>query len=116
MDRRHFFRLCAAIFVAFPLCLALMGCFGDEEEPGVPSLTFTSSVEAGHSHNLVLLLDEINDPPPTGLNRETSEASGHTHIVVLTDEDLNRIADGDTVTRVTTEVGGHTHTFTLRAP
>jgi hypothetical protein len=115
MDRRHFVGVCVGGTLVIGLSPSFWGC-GSDDEPGEPSLIFTSSVEAGHTHELVLRIDEIEDPPTAGLNRATSEASGHTHIIILTVDDLERLGNGETVTRETTEAGAHSHTFTLRRP
>ena len=116
MDRRRFTSLGATAIALLFVSFSLIGCGDDDEDPGEPSILFTSSIEAEHTHEFVLLVDEIEHPPAAGLNRETSEASGHTHFVILTATDLETIGDGDTVTRTTTEAGGHTHTFTMRRP
>jgi len=78
------------------------------------ALTFISSTDSGHNHTYQIMMSELTNPPTAGVNRQTSLASGHTHVVAITQAELQSIQNGQTVTKTSTTSAGHTHTFQFR--
>lgn len=74
-------------------------------------MTFTSSRDFLHTHTFTLTLTSLASPPAGGIQRETSEAEGHTHLVTLSEDELGAIDQGRIVTRRTSDHLGHGHTF-----
>jgi hypothetical protein len=119
MKRRELLVRVGSLAVWLPASRLLVGCGGSNESSndtgGPPSLRFTSSTDDGHSHQVALEVAIIEDPPASGTQPTTSEASGHVHTVVLTEADLVLIRDNQPVTKSTTiDATGHSHSFTFR--
>jgi hypothetical protein len=122
MKRRDFIRLGSLLILLPSTTRILAGCGGgdsdntggDEEGVGVQTFTFTSSLEGGHTHTLALTASELANPPPGGLNRETSVDFEHLHTVELTEAELASISAGDAVMKTTSRVAGHAHSFEFR--
>ena len=86
---------------------------GQPDAGVLPPLTFISSVVNAHTHGFTLQVSEIDNPPPTGVNRDSALGAGHTHLVTLSAAELDTIAAGGTVTKETGDTFGHTHIFTF---
>ncbi len=124
MNRRKFVVQLGSVLIVLPAGRVLLGCSGKEsyenkndagtDAGGEQALTFTSSVESGHSHTAQLQITEITSPPAGGLVRDTSVTSGHLHTVELTQADLSSIDAGSTVTKTTSVVANHSHTFEFK--
>ena len=115
MERRAFLIRIGSLAIWVPASRLLAGCMAANEASGPASLTFTSSVERGHSHTVSLEVAMIDNPPMGGEQPTTSEAAGHVHTVVLAEADLVAIRDNQTVTTATiADSTGHSHTFTFR--
>jgi hypothetical protein len=77
------------------------------------SITYTSSSVAGHTHQVTLETVLFSSPPSAGVSRDTTVVSGHSHVVMLTQAELQSIAAGSTVMKDTSIAQNHTHTFTF---
>jgi hypothetical protein len=114
MERRAFLVRVGTLALWVPASRLLVGCTNSDEAGGPPSLTFTSTLDNGHSHRVSLEVAIIENPPADGAEPRTTEAGGHMHTVILSEDDLVLIRDNQTVTRTTSEEAGHTHAFTFR--
>ncbi len=66
----------------------------------------------GHRHSMTVPAADMNDP--TGVrNYTTTSASGHTHTVVVTPDQLIDLRECDSVIVESLESDGHTHIFQL---
>jgi hypothetical protein len=73
----------------------------------------TSTVVNGHTHTVCVGADQLAIPSAGGMTFATSESQGHSHMITLTQEQLENIASGREVTVVTTTVQLHQHEFML---
>jgi hypothetical protein len=73
----------------------------------------TSSVDAGHTHDVTISGADIENPPAAGKTIDTTYNSGHRHTVTLTQQDYQTIKDGGEVTVTDSLFGGHTHTYVI---
>lgn len=89
----------------------LVGCGNSGTTTGPTERIYTSSTVQSHAHQFTILLSTMADPPPGGLNGPTTSASGHTHDVVLTQDQLKAIDSGQTITVDTSVTNAHQHTF-----
>ena len=71
---------------------------------------------AAHTHVLAVRLVDLANPPAAGVTYTTSTDDGHTHQVVLSNADLAGIQAGQTISESTNVVLGHEHTFAIRKP
>ena len=76
-------------------------------------ITITSSVNAGHIHDITISGADIENPPAGGKTIDTTYNSGHRHTVTLTQQDYQTIKDGGVVTVTDSLVAGHTHTYVI---
>jgi len=74
----------------------------------------TSSVNAGHSHDVTIKGADIESPPTADNTIDTSYSGGHRHTITLTQQDYESIKNGGEVTVTSSSVGGHTHTFVIK--
>jgi hypothetical protein len=77
-------------------------------------VTVTSSVNAGHTHQVTISAADIANPPAAGKTMDTTYSSGHTHSVTLTAQDYESIQSGNEATVESSSVSGHTHTFVIK--
>ena len=103
--------LVLGVMLAVLLSAGVLSC-GKSASPG--DITVTSSVSAGHSHQVTISGADINNPPTGGKTISTTYVNSHTHTITLTQQDYQTIKNGGTVTVTTSEVNGHTHTFTIK--
>jgi hypothetical protein len=135
MDRRTFVRSAAVAAVAIPAARLLAACTTGSPEfssagdaaPGMAvdaaapadlvatTVTFVSTVSAGHQHPLTLEIALFASPPADGVTRLVAAVSGHDHGVTLSRAELEAIGGGGTITKTTSTVDGHAHTFSLSA-
>jgi hypothetical protein len=119
MERRAFLTQLGTIILILPAARLISGCGTSSPTPSNPpsgptstpppgQLTFTSSVVLDHTHTFGIMVTAISSPPAAG--RTTS---GHSHVVTLSQMDLQTIEGGGTVTSTTSSAEGHTHTFTF---
>lgn len=76
-------------------------------------ITITSSVNAGHIHDITISGADIENPPAGGKTIDTTYNSGHRHTVTLTQQAYQTIKDGGVVTVTDSLVAGHTHTYVI---
>ncbi len=115
MGRRQFVVQVGSLVILLP-ATAWLSCGGSSSPGGgdQTALTFTSSTDSGHSHTYQIMTSELSNPPTAGISKETSLVSGHTHVVAITQAELQAIQNGQTVTKTSTASSGHTHTFQFR--
>ena len=116
MNRRQFVLQVGSLVILLP-ATGWLSCGGGSSTSGggnQSALTFTSSTDSGHSHTYQIMMSELSNPSTAGISRETSLVSGHTHVVALTQAELQSIQNGQTVTKTSTASSGHTHTFQFR--
>lgn len=95
----------------------VVGCGGDDgggsgADAGSAGFTLTNSDNSGHTHTLtVLCIDLAGEAPVT---YTTGVGDAHTHTVMLTADEVMRIAAGETVDITFTD--GHEHTFLIAVP
>jgi len=77
-------------------------------------ITVTSSVNAGHTHDVTIKGADIESPPTADNTIDTSYSGGHRHTITLTQQDYESIKNGGEVTVTSSSVGGHAHTFVIK--
>jgi microcystin-dependent protein len=127
VDRRTVIVRLGAGVVALPALKILWSCGGDGggadagtgtgtdagADAGKTDHTFTSSEVSGHTHQLTITEAQFANPPAAGLKPTSSTDAGHSHLVEITQAQLNDIQGGQSVTVTSAISGGHTHSFTL---
>jgi hypothetical protein len=77
-------------------------------------ITITSSVNAGHTHQVTISSTDIDNPPAADKTIDTTYSGGHRHTITLTTQDYESIKNGSEVTVESSSVSGHTHTFVIK--
>ena len=77
-------------------------------------ITITSSVDAGHSHDVTIKGTDIESPPAADKTVNATYSGGHRHAITLTPQDYESIKDGGEVTVTSSSNAGHTHTFVIK--
>ena len=113
MRRREFMFRVGSLVVWVPATRLLVGC-GEDDSGGPASLSFVSSTDNLHSHQLTLQLSVIESPPAAGVQPATTNVSAHVHTVVLTEADLLAIRDNATVMKTTSVESAHSHVFNFK--
>ncbi len=67
-----------------------------------------------HSHELVIPMDLLKNPPAAGVTLSTGKAAFHSHSVELTREHLADIATGKAVSVLDATIGEHSFLIQLR--
>ena len=80
---------------------------------GQQDITITSSVNAGHTHDVTISGADIENPPAAGKTIDTTYNSGHRHTLTLTQQDFETIKNGGEVTVTDSLFGSHTHTYII---
>lgn len=88
----------------------------DDDGGGAQTITETSTEVDGHTHAFTIPGLAIASPPGGGLAGQTTLAEGHFHDVSLTQQQLEEIRGGGSVTVTTSTVDGHSHQFTFELP
>jgi hypothetical protein len=139
MDRREFLRGGASTLLVLPLGTFLLQC-GDDDDNTTPAPTpatttnptqpdtsppdappriedgniiYTSSRTNLHSHSFPIPTGTFGAPPPQGISGNTTIAQAHVHTLTLSQTDLQRAANGETVKVPTSTEVGHLHVFTI---
>ncbi len=122
MNRREFI-LKSVWLLGLPLLIYQIACEdgGNDLSPsenGTDSDSFTvsSSVDGGHSHTVIILNSDVDDPPGSGKTLTSGSSGSHTHQIALTNSDYQSLQDGKTVVKTSTTNSGHSHTFTIKVP
>jgi hypothetical protein len=79
----------------------------------IGDITVTSSVNAGHTHDVTISGADIENPPTAGKTIDTTYNSGHRHTLTLTQQDFEAIKNGGEVTVTDSLFGSHTHTYVI---
>lgn len=125
MVRRELLTRFGRLALVFPAVAfaARCGGGGDGNGGGGPANGFTiaSSTALGHSHELFVPFEVVEQPATSARSLTSNAAStytlgGHTHTVTLSIEDLTAIVHGETVTVTSSSTSGHAHTFAIRLP
>ena len=103
--------LVLGVMLAVLLSAGVLSC-GKSGLPG--DITVTSSVDAGHSHQVTISGADIDNPPTGGKTVSTTYVDFHSHSITVTQQDYQTIKNGGTLTMTTSEVNGHTHTSTIK--
>ena len=107
--------LVSVLVVGLIVSLLVFGGVACSKSPaaGQGDITVTSSVNAGHSHQVTISGADIENPPAAGKTIDTTSNSGHSHTVTLTQQDYQSIKNGGEVTVNASSSGGHIHTFVI---
>jgi hypothetical protein len=136
LTRREFLHTtaCVASSATVTLFLSPIGCSGRDDKgygdgagsstntnPTNPTnppascsgTTSTSSMDEGHVHDVCVPATDLSTPPAAGAHYTTTNNSGHTHRLSLSQTQLQAIARGEAVAVTTTRDDGHTHAYSL---
>ena len=91
--------------------LAGLACSKKSASSG--DITVTSSIDAGHSHQVTISGTDIESPPATDKTIDTT-STGHKHTITLTSQDYQSIKDGNEVSVTSSSNSGHTHTLNIK--
>jgi hypothetical protein len=86
------------------------GC-GDDDGASNQAREFISSEAQGHTHELVLTDEDLR---MDSLSTQTSVVAGHLHTVDLNGPQLEAIRTGQEATAETSVDAGHSHTFSFQ--
>ena len=122
MERKQFLIHVTGAMGLMPLLVTQIGCdnpYGTSKDSSTSngstnSFTVTSSNNAGHTHNITILRDDVDTPPGSG--KTITSTGSHTHTIMLSKSDFESLASGQTVIKTTSNSGGHTHTFSIKVP
>ena len=98
--------------------LLLIGACGDDDGPsadadaGLTSFTVENVDSSGHVHALTVFCIDLTGQAP--VTYQTGFGDTHTHLVMLTADEVVRIAGGETVTITFTD--GHEHSYMIAKP
>jgi hypothetical protein len=120
MLQKRLFSTMAIGLIVIMLSITACGNSGNASGTGTPTatisigdITVTSSVNAGHTHDITISGADIENPPAAGKTIDTIYNSGHRHTVTLTQQDYQTLKDGGEVTVNDSLVAGHTHTYVI---
>jgi hypothetical protein len=135
MNRRDFLRGATTTMLVLPFGTFLVHCTSDNEgsttttNPTVPptdntppdapprvegaNVVYTSNQVQAHSHSFSVPSTALATPPPAGISGATTAAQLHSHLVAVSQADLQNVLMGQSVKIATSEVAGHIHTFTF---
>jgi len=74
-------------------------------------ITYTSTIDASHTHQITLETSLYASPPVGGILRMSTVALDHSHAVSLSQAHLTAIANGTVLTIPTGVTNGHSHCF-----
>jgi hypothetical protein len=101
-----------ALAIVMTMVIIGFGCAA----AGTPDFTITSSIDANHSHKVVVSGADVDNPPIT--KTITSDGANHTHTITLSKQDYEAIKKGQEITLTSSSDGSvpHTHTFKIKKP
>jgi hypothetical protein len=116
MARRMFLIRGGSVLLTLPAGWALVSCGSSYSNPSTANvsageLQFTSSAVEGHTHDFSISMQDLSQPPSTGVSGNTTAAAGHVHVVSLSQAELGEIQANQVVSKDTSVVAGHMHTF-----
>ena len=114
MQRREFLIRLGGVVIAVPAVLELVGCGDDSPaSPNNADRYNVPSTGGGHTHTITVLCSDLT--AGAGVTYTSTTSAGHFHQVVLMMADVQMIQAGGQVTIITTDQG-HTHNWTIRTP
>jgi len=114
MSRRSATRFALIVIMALLVVGGAMSSACSKKSASAGDITVTSSVNAGHTHQVTISGTDINNPPAADKTIDTTYSAGHFHTIILTTQDYESIQSGNEVTVVSSSVSGHTHTFVIK--
>ncbi|MFN7951055.1 MAG: hypothetical protein U0610_04970 [bacterium] len=127
VERREFLTSLGRIVVLFPPSRwrrgAAAAAAGANDGGGgnTNGFAITSSTASGHSHDLFVPFDAVEQPASAPVALVTGASStytlgSHTHTVTLSVDSLTSIMHGGTVTVSSASTAGHVHEFAIHLP
>ncbi len=128
VERREFLTSLGRIVVLFPTLALAARCGsggGESANDGgggnTNGFAITSSTASGHSHDLFVPFDAVEQPASAPVALVTGASStytlgSHTHTVTLSVDSLTSIMHGGTVTVSSASTAGHVHEFAIHLP
>lgn len=117
MQRRTFLIRAGQTILAAPVVLNAISCGDDGGGPAAveaPGFDVTSSSALGHAHRIRFRCAALDAGT---LTYTSTTDSNHRHDLVLSMDELARILNDESVGPITSTVaGGHTHTWTVQKP
>lgn len=114
MSYRSIVKVATVSLLVLVLVGSLVGLGCSKKSASTGDITVTSSVNAGHTHDVTISGTDINNPPAAGKTIDTTYSGGHRHTITLTTQDYESIQSGNEVTVESSSVSGHTHTFVIK--
>ena len=114
MSHRSLVRVATISVLALVLVGGLVGSACSKKSASTGDITVTSSVNAGHTHQVTISGADINNPPAADKTIDTSYSGGHRHTITLRTQEYKSIKNGNEVTVESSSVSGHTHAFTIK--
>ncbi len=119
---RREFSLHSALAILSGVAITVSGCASDSPTDPSPSPgpgpdpdpdpdDLEGTVSANHGHEAVITGAELT--AGNMLSLDITGTADHPHTVELSEDEVMRIADGDTVAKVSSSDDGHTHTVTF---
>jgi hypothetical protein len=113
MTKKLFFRVGLFGILAAWMIIVGSACSNDiTTDIPLTEKSYYSTTVDGHSHSVTITKTEIENAQP--ILRTTSLVNSHTHIVSLSQEQVQSLKDGATVSVETTVDNGHSHTFSFQ--
>ena len=114
MSNKSAVRIAAVCMLIVVLIGSVTGLACSKKSASAGDITVTSSINAGHSHDVTISGTDINNPPAADKTIDTTYSAGHRHTITVTAQDYESIKNGGEVTVTSSSVGGHTHTFVIK--
>jgi hypothetical protein len=114
MSRKSLVKVATVSVLLLVLVGGLVSLACSKKSATTGDITVTSSVNAGHTHQVTISGTDINNPPAADKTIDTTYSAGHFHTIILTTQDYESIQSGNEVTVVSSSVSGHTHTFVIK--
>ena len=114
MTRRDFVSAGVVGALGVAAALSQAKCGGPTTPDGtLAQRTFTSTSDTGHTHSITIQRSEVQAPAASGISRQTSSSSAHTHLFAMTQAELQTVMGGGSVVITTAVADAHTHSFTI---
>jgi hypothetical protein len=120
---RREFTVASALAALSGVAITIGGCAGGSSSGGSPTTPstpppapdpggdVTGTVSANHGHAAVISAARLSDPQMVEL--DITGSADHPHTVELTADEIQQIADGETVSKASSVEQGHGHTVTF---
>jgi len=114
MSHKSAVRIAVATMLVVLLIGSAMSVACSEKSASPGDIEITSSVDAGHSHDVTISRADTDSPPAADKTVNATYSGGHRHTITLTPQDYESIKDGGEVTVTSSSNAGHTHTFVIK--